>query len=358
MRKFDPWLLPEKERFVDQYCSALAARISGLPPTEYERPFYPGASIKGVAENRLAVERIPIRPGVNPVDLALATTSDFPWDLENVFSKVLLAQYGVAAPTYRRIAVMQAFRDFRPVRLVRVGEFGAATSLQGVLFQVNEHGEIKAGTPTDGRELITMLTWAKTVNLSRQVLVNDNLKAFARLAQTAAMRVAEVEDYLFFAACFTPNSGLGPALADTYSVFHANHSNIGATGVLSATTLGSAMSALQKQKTADGSLLNLEAATLLVSPDSRALAESTVPVALIPELEVVSDANLSGARFYVLADAAMASNYLAGGLDSEIPEPTVLSRRGFTIDGVEIKVVLDFAAGCVDYRAGSTGAGA
>jgi hypothetical protein len=77
----------------------------------------------------------------------------------------------------------------------------------------------------------------------------------------------------------------------------------------------------------------------------------------IATLEVISDANLSGTRFFVFCDPRGALSYCYGGLQGP-PRPLLITRAGFEVDGVEIRLSLDFGTGAVDYRAGASGAGA
>ena len=62
------------------------------------------------------------------------------------------------------------------------------------------------------------------------------------------------------------------------------------------------------------------------------------------------------ARWYVAADAAQIDGleyaYLAGA-----PGPQTETRAGFEVDGVEVKVRLDYGAGFVDWRGWYSNAG-
>ncbi|HME70124.1 MAG TPA: hypothetical protein VKM54_09690 [Myxococcota bacterium] len=340
--------VPITVRMVD----AMVAKALGRPPTELETPFYENATFARFALALLAGQNLDRGVSLDhAVDAALAaTTSDFPLALGNIFDNLLLAFYGVAQPTYRKIAAMVPFQDFRQTHAVRVAEFPA-------LLQTGESAEVKFGVMSENQELLSLVTYGRICSFSRVLLINDDLGAFRRLAESAASRILEFEGATFFPACFGSN-GLGATLAsDGVAVFNSAHANIGATGALSLTTLGSASGLLQAQTTADGSKLNLEVATLLVSPASRRLAESVIPLPSVGKIAVVSDANLSGTRFYVAADPGACPCFVYGGLRGA-PSPIVTSRRDFLTDGVSFKVLLDFGCGAIDYRGGVTGAGA
>ncbi|HYZ31117.1 MAG TPA: terminase, partial [Crenalkalicoccus sp.] len=70
---------------------------------------------------------------------AFHTTSDFPLLLSAAANKMLLAAYAPAAPSYRQIFLRRDFRDFKPHRHLRVGDFPT-------LLPLLENGEIQAGT--------------------------------------------------------------------------------------------------------------------------------------------------------------------------------------------------------------------
>ncbi|MBB1091779.1 HK97 family phage prohead protease, partial [Rhodopseudomonas palustris] len=53
------------------------------------------------------------------------STADFPLLLAGATNKALLAQYQVAAPTYRKIAARKPFVDFKAHQFLRVGDFPA-----------------------------------------------------------------------------------------------------------------------------------------------------------------------------------------------------------------------------------------
>ena len=106
---------------------------------------------------------------------------------------------------------------------------------------------------------------------------------------------------------------------------------------------------------------------LLTSPASLTLAETlvatlspTVATDVNPfagRLIAVGDANLTGTRFYLLADPARLPQYIYGFLAGEPPLRFEV-RAGFEVEGIDAKVVTDFGVGAIESRAGVSGAGA
>jgi hypothetical protein len=115
------------------------------------------------------------------------TTSDFPGILIDAMNVRLLARYQEAMPTYRRFFGRYTASDFRPVNVIRAGDF---PSLQ----EINESGEIKAGTFSESRETFRVHPYGVQFRLTRQMLVNDQLGAIDQVLGSTGARVADWEN--------------------------------------------------------------------------------------------------------------------------------------------------------------------
>ena len=115
---------------------------------------------------------------------AFHTTSDFPALLSAAANKMLLAAYQPAAPTYRQLFLRRDFRDFKPHRHLRVGDFPT-------LLPLLENGEIQAGTMSESQEIVLLQTFARRIRVTRPMLVNDDLGAFTDFAAMIGRRVAD-----------------------------------------------------------------------------------------------------------------------------------------------------------------------
>ena len=147
-----------------------------------------------------------IVPG-NPTILAeraFHTTSDFPALLSAAANKMLLAAYAPAAPTYRTLFLRRDFRDFKPHRHLRVGDFPT-------LLPLSENGEVQAGTMSESQELVFLQTFARRICVTRQMLVNDDLGAFTDFASMTGRRVADFENATAY-ALLNSAGGDGPTL--------------------------------------------------------------------------------------------------------------------------------------------------
>ncbi|MCF4167423.1 Mu-like prophage major head subunit gpT family protein [Zavarzinia compransoris] len=295
------------------------------------------------------------------VTRALHTTSDFPIILGDTVGRVLRDAYQAAPSGIRRLGRQTTARDFRAVNKIMLGE-------APLLEKLNEHGEIKAGTMAEAREAYKVETWARKIGITRQVLVNDDLGAFADLARRMGQAAAETEARILV-TLLEAGSGNGPTLSDGKTLFHADHGNKAGTGAaISDATLSAARLALRTQKGIEDRTIRVTPRNLLVPPALETTAEkwlaSIAPATAADvnpfsgSLSLVVEPRLSSAtRWYVTADPGEIDGlefaYLSGA-----EGPQVESRSGWDVDGVEIRVILDFGAGFIDHRGWFMNAGA
>jgi hypothetical protein len=294
--------------------------------------------------------------GLSPASIvtrALHTTSDFPIILGDTVSRVLRDAYQAAPAGVRRLGRQTTARDFRAVNKIMLGE-------APLLEKLNEHGEIKAGTMAEAREAYKVETWARKIGITRQVLVNDDLGAFSDLARRMGQGAAETEARILV-DLLEANTGNGPKLSDNKTLFHADHGNKAGSGAaISDTTLSAARLALRTQKGVEDRTIRVTPKNLLVPPALETDAEkwlATVAPAKAADVNpfsgslslVVEPRLTSATRWYVTADPGEIDGleyaYLSGN-----EGPQVESRSGWDVDGVEIRVILDFGAGFVDHR--------
>jgi phage head maturation protease len=295
------------------------------------------------------------------VTRALHTTSDFPIILGDTVGRVLRDAYQAAPSGIRRLGRQTTARDFRAVNKIMLGE-------APLLEKLNEHGEIKAGTMAEAREAYKVETWARKIGITRQVLVNDDLGAFSDLARRMGQAAAETEARILV-TLLEAGSGNGPTLSDGKTLFHADHGNKAGTGAaISDATLSAARLALRTQKGIEDRTIRVTPRNLLVPPALETTAEkwlaSIAPATAADvnpfsgSLSLVVEPRLSSAtRWYVTADPGEIDGlefaYLSGA-----EGPQVESRSGWDVDGVEIRVILDFGAGFIDHRGWFMNAGA
>jgi hypothetical protein len=326
---------------------------------------------------RQALERAGVRTaGLSRVDLigraltlragGYMATGDFSTALENTMNKVLLAAYAVTPDTWTRFCAVGSVSDFRAHKRYRMGSFGS-------LATVAEGGEYHNMVIADAsKETITADTKGALVGITRQALINDDMGAFSRMAvmvgRSAALTVEKaVYDLL------AENAGLGPAMTDTDTLFHANHDNIPTGAALSAAAIDADRVAMGSQMDPSGNeYLDLRPAVLLVPLSLGSTARTINDAQYDPDTanklqkpnavrglfrDIVDTARLTGTRRYLFADPSIAPTIEVAFLDGQ-RDPYLETENGWRVDGVEWKVRLDFACGAVDWRGAITNAGA
>ncbi|MCA3313103.1 MAG: HK97 family phage prohead protease [Roseomonas sp.] len=287
---------------------------------------------------------------------AFHTTSDFPLLLSAAANKMLLAAYQPAAPSYRQIFLRRDFRDFKPHRHLRVGDFPT-------LMPLMENGEIQAGTMSESQEIVLLQTFARRIRVTRPMLVNDDLGAFTDFAAAIGRRVADFENATAYALLNQAN-GDGPTLtngpAAVFGIGAARANKAAAGSALDINNLANGRAAILRQKTLDGLPISVgNAMKLLVGPSLELPARQlTVSVGATQ----VSHANIYAGfvqplveplipnnRWYLFADPPTAPVYVYGYLNgAEGPQVTTGPVSG--VDGVEVSVIFDFGVGAIDWR--------
>lgn len=346
-----------------QMGEALYARINPRHEVSEQARRYAYSTPVDMAKELLSLRGVSTM-ALSPASLvtrALHTTSDFPIILGDTVGRVLRDSYLAAPSGIRQLGRQTSARDFRSVNKIMLGE-------APLLEKLNEHGEIKAGTMAEAHEAYKVETWARKIGVTRQVLVNDDLGAFADLARRMGQAAAETEARILV-ALLESNAGNGPTLSNNKTLFHADHGNRAGTGaVISDTTLSAARLALRTQKGIEDRTIRVTPKYLLVPPALETDAErwlASVSPAKASDVNpfsgtlslIVEPRLTSAARWYVTADPSEIDGleyaYLSG---SEGPQ--VESKSGWDVDGVEIRVILDFGAGFIDHRGWFANAGA
>lgn len=328
---------------------------------------YRGMSLLRMAEEFLGSEGVNAR-GMTAVDIAersLHSTSDFPALMANAMNRRLRSAYEENQPSYQRWARRAPNApNFKSIDVVQM-------SALPDLLKVNEGGEVKYGTISDGKVSYVVLTYARALGITRQTIVNDDLRALERVVTGFAGSASRLENRTVYAQ-LTAN----PVMPDGDALFHANHGNLaGAGGAISATTLGAGRTAMRLQKGLQKEELNLAPVHLIVPATQEQLAYQYTSSQFVPAKAADTNEFRAGGRTAlepivesILDASSTTSWYLAasnGQVDTveycylEGTEGVQMSSRiGFTVDGVEVKASLDFGAAVIDHRGLYRNAGA
>lgn len=289
---------------------------------------------------------------------ALHSTSDFPLLLANVAGKTLRAAYAEAPTTWMPLVREVELPDFKEVTRLQLGD---APSLEAL----PESGEYKRGSLTEAKESYKLGTYGKVVGITRQVIVNDDLGAFTRVPALMARAAADLQSDIIWAII-----GQNQTMGDGVALFHATHANLGTTAAISVDSIGEGRAAMRKQTGLGGRFINVQPSFLVV-PAAKELKAQQLVATVSPgqmtevnpfsgTLQVIAEPRLdsySTTAWYLMAAPSQIDTievaYLAGERG-----PQVSTREGFDVDGVELRIRLDFAARCIDHRGLFKNAGA
>ncbi|MBD8531484.1 Mu-like prophage major head subunit gpT family protein [Massilia sp. CFBP 13647] len=318
-----------------------------------------GIQTRGMDRLRLATEVLQYRSGMHG-------TSDFANIFANVANKRMRSAYEENQGTYTRWARRAPNApDFKNINIVQLS--GAPE-----LLRTNEHGEFKYGTMVDGATSYALVTYGRMVSLTRQAIINDDLRAFERLVTAFGASSSRLENRLVYSQ-LTAN----PAMGDSKALFHEDHKNLG-TGLGSAlqlSALKAGRTAMRLQKGLQGEELNLSPNFLIVPVSLEQDAYQLTSANYVPAKQGDINEFRSGGRTAVepivepILDGASDKEWYLASNNSQIDTveycyldgaegPVIESQAGFEVDGVTWKCRLDFAAKAVDHRGLYKGAAA
>lgn len=285
------------------------------------------------------------------------STSDFPIILEGLLRQTLLAEYENLADSWSKWCYRGSVSDFREWKRKRQGALAN-------LPVVPENAEYTtAAIPDAESNGIYVETYGQKVNVTRQMIINDDLDAFTRLpAQLAraAARTVEAKAYAVLIA--------NPTMADGYALFSTEHANLvasGSGGVITIDRVDIMRQLIAKQKDPAGKdYLNLRPSVLLTSlaqgGTARTVNDAQFDVDVSNKFQVpnkvrglfqsvIDTPQLTGNGWYMFASPMDEPVIEVAFLDG-VSAPFLEMKDGWNVDGAEWKVRLDFGVAAVGYR--------
>jgi len=345
------------EKFAIGYTNAILAR-AGIKKDDSSNEFR-GLTLIEAARNCLQNLPQPISTGnldkMTMVGLAFTSSSDFTNILENIASKSMLKGWEAADETYMHWTSKGTLTDFKPTKLVGMNSFSN-------LLEIPEGSEYKYGTIGDRGVMAQLATFGSLFSISRQGIINDDLRMFTRIPQSMGRAAPRLIGNLVYG---TLNNN--EAMADTFNLFSTEHKNLIETGTGITTSAIDAMRvlmAMQKDPDNREQALNIRPAYLIVPTAlegaAKVLMESETEIASNQNnskkpnsvrgmAKVISDARLNGTAFYTVANQNVNDTVEVQYLDGN-EAPFLEQQSGWKIDGVEFKVRLDAAVTALDDK--------
>ncbi len=313
-----------------------------------------GVSTRGMDRHTLAGHILQMRSAPGYMG-----SSDFATLLSNVANKRLRQSYDAVSTTYRRWAAKAPNApDFKAINIVQLDG-------QIDLQPLNEAGEFKYSAFTDSGTSYKLGTAGRIVALTRQAIINDDLRAFGSILKKFGNAAGRFENMTVY-SLLTGNKVMG----DNKALFHADHANntTGGGSALSLDALRASRLQMRMQKEAGASdPLNLAPAYLIAPAALETQAyiltnANYVPAkqsdinefagngrsAVEPIIEPLLDAS-STTAWYLATDSAVYDTIEYCYLDGA-EGPQIDQQVGFDVDGLQMRCRLDFAAGAVDWR--------
>lgn len=296
--------------------------------------------------------------------------------LSNVANKLMLARYQQAETTWQQIAATGSNSDFKAVTRYRLDSTGA-------FKKVAPDGEIKHVGFEEASYTSQLETYGAMLSLNRQMMINDDLNAFAQIpAAIGDMAAIRVEEGLYALILSNPSS-----------FFSTGHKNLtsGGSSALSVTSLNTLKQKFRDQVSSNGKPILVAPAILLVPTTLETTAQQLYTDETLASQTATStsqtdrnphkglfrpvvtpflnntaildqDGNaLSGqsdTQWYLLADPARLAAFRVSFLNGQ-QVPTIQSAdTEFSTLGMQWRGFLDFDVGVENYQAVQKSAGA
>lgn len=283
--------------------------------------------------------------------------SDFAHITTEVMNRSLQAAYQRRAATWQMVTGQPlTATDFRELHSVR---FGGDFSLK----PVQENGEYQSAVLADEAEGLKVERRGRTIKLTFEAVINDDMGAFQRIPMEFAMAARTMENSMVWALIRT-NARLK---SDNKALFHADHGNLGAAAAISAASVAVARRSMWEQRafgTSDkDDFMQVEPNRLIVPPALELVAlqfttvttpasdgetnpyKSTLQPAVVPNLGAAAGGSDS-AWYLVSSDLPpVAHAYLEG-----YSAPTVQTIEGMNPDAVTMNARHIFGAALAEYR--------
>ncbi|WP_179285861.1 head maturation protease, ClpP-related [Haematobacter missouriensis] len=292
--------------------------------------------------------------------------SDFAYITTEVMKRSLMAEYTRRAPQWQLVTGQSiTAADFREIYAVR---FGGDFQLK----EVKENGEYESATLADEAEGLKVQRRGRTITLTFEAVVNDDMGAFARIPREFAQAARTMESSIVW-SLIRSNASLK---SDGKALFHADHGNLAATGgAISVTTIAAARKAMAEARvfgSKDPDDFIAPEAELLIVPPALELAALQFTADIVPAKQ--ADTNPYRSRFKVETVANLGQ--IAGGsdtawylIDPDLPPvqhayldgyeaPTVETIEGMNPDAIKMNARHIFGAAAIEFRGAYKNAGA
>ena len=283
------------------------------------------------------------------------SSDDFKNLLANLAEKALLRGFNEIEEAFPRYTVPGELSDFKTASRTDLDTFPN-------LMEVPENGEYKFGTVGDRGELIKLRTFGRLFGISRQAVINDDLRAMVRMP----MKVGQAARRTIGSEVVKHLHG-NPTMGDGTALFHTSkHKNLQTGSAITTASVEKMRAAMRTQKLGDATLaipLSMLVVPSALSGTARQVANGEFEVTsqgidstrfnhVRGSFEVVEESRLdalSAAAWYGFANPAQYDTIEVAYLDGN-DQPRIEMHEGWTVDGVQFKGAIDFAVKALEYH--------
>lgn len=317
-----------------------------------------GRSLVGICRELLEMSGVVTR-GLSRTDivnrtLSSTSTSDFPLIFAGLANTTMLNAYTEWPETWRQFVAIGSANDFRDMHTLKLS---GAPDLKGI----SENGEFQSASFSESGEKYRLVEKGIFTTLSRQMIINDDLRAFTTIPRLFGASARRMESAAVY-SLITSN----PVMSDGKNLFHADRKNLAGTGtVISGDSLDIGRTAMRTQKGMAGESLNIIPAFLLTPVSKETVAEVLLRSTALPDADMssgvhnpwsgkltpVSDPAFDDAdplAWYMLAHPNQAPVIEASWLEGD-EQPYVEEDVQFLSGAIKIGCRHDFGAGLVDH---------
>ncbi len=340
-------------KMIDAMVDGLALRVGA----KIEKPVegseqYRNMSLTEVASDLLGSDA----RGLSKHEIAKRSlvTGDFPLLLQSVGSRVLTSEFEAQTASYKAWMKMVDVPDFRTMSELTTS-FGG-----GRLDKIKERADLKKLGGTEQEETWKIETFGNSFELSREMLINDDLGNFTNLVGTFARMAQTTANGIAYDILQNEGDYASYKMADGSGMWIAGRNNT-TTTALSSEAISACKLKMSKHLSVDGKTpLNIQPKYLIIPPALEVVAREILGASSkigadntmiqnvhLNAYEIVVDPEISSdTAWYMLADyRTFKMGFLAGTGRSPVIEQTHSSVSGSEFEGVfDIGVMLE------DYR--------
>jgi hypothetical protein len=279
---------------------------------------------------------------------ALHSDSDLPGILSAVANKHMMKGYGQLPQDWRPMVSEYSALDFKLIN-------GYNLDLAGTLDEKAPGAEYTHTTLEETGESYKVKTYGKAIGFTREMLINDDLRALTEVPLKFGQAGAKKENALFF-EIFSSNPTMGE---DDVVLFHNSHRNLGTNAGVTNDAINALMKLIEKQKDADDQYIQALGGFIVAASDYKYTLQALLaPVAAVKATEV----NVFAGKYQLITSPLLATGYIYGAASKDsmdlIEVAYLDGQKGvyieekvdFNTDGVILKARLDVGMKAMNFR--------